>query len=226
MVENLQYIEINPDKPAVATLIWLHGLGADGRDFLNLAPELQFSHEFPVRFIFPHAPVRPVTINNGYMMRAWFDILGFDDTAQQDEKGLQVSQLQIDQLINQEKERGIPTNRIILGGFSQGGALALHCGLRYAKKLAGIIALSTYLPVADKISFEMSEVNKPTQILMAHGLYDPVVPLRFGQISYELLEQLGYPIDWFTYPIEHSVSDEEIQDIKLWVRKQFSESFS
>lgn len=221
MTEELQYIEINPKKTPVATVIWLHGLGADGRDFVSLATDLQFSQDFPVRFIFPHAPIRSVTINNGYMMRAWFDVFGFEETSKQDEHGLQDAQIQLEQLLNQEKSRGIPSERIILGGFSQGGALALHCGLRYTKRLGGIIALSTYLPVANKISFELSEGNRSTKILMAHGEYDKLVPLRFGQFSYELLEQLGYKVEWLTYPIEHTVSQEEIQDIKGWVKKQF-----
>lgn len=219
MVEQIQYIEVNPTTSPIATVIWLHGLGADGSDFIDIVPQLQFSSDFPIRFVFPHAPMRPVTINNGYVMRAWFDVFGFEERSRQDEKGLEEAQLQIANLIQQEKSHGIASDKIILGGFSQGGALALHCGLRNPDKLAGIVALSTYLPVADKLPLEINQRNRSTQILMAHGIYDPIIPLHFGQTSCEFLKKLGYQVDWHTYPIEHTVSEQEIQDIKTWFIK-------
>jgi phospholipase/carboxylesterase len=199
------------------SIIWLHGLGADGNDFAPIVPEL-VSPEWPaVRFVFPHAPVQPVTINNGMAMRAWYDIYGFDLMAQQDEKGIRASIGHLDALIVREHERGIPSERILLAGFSQGGAIALAGGLRYPEKLAGIIALSTYLPLAPSLAAERSVANADIPIFWGHGTVDPVVILQRGADSRAALEALGYQVAWHTYLMPHSVSPQEIADLKQWI---------
>jgi phospholipase/carboxylesterase len=201
----------------VYSIIWLHGLGADGHDFAPIVPEL-VSPQWPaLRFVFPHAPVRPVTINNGMAMRAWYDIYGFDRLSQQDEAGVRQSIAQVEALIAREQERGVPSERILLAGFSQGGAIALAAGLRHPQKLAGIIALSTYLPIADSLPAERSAANASVPIFWGHGTFDPVVILQRGIESRTALEALGYQVEWHTYPMPHAVCPEEIADLGHWI---------
>ncbi|MBV8158379.1 MAG: carboxylesterase [Dyella sp.] len=201
----------------VYSIIWLHGLGADGHDFAPIVPELVSADWPALRFVFPHAPVRPVTINNGMAMRAWYDIFGFDLLSRQDETGTRESIAQVEALIAREHERGVPSERILLAGFSQGGAIALATGLRHAQKLAGIIALSTYLPIAHTLAGERSTVNAGVPIFWGHGTYDPVVALQRGVESRAALEALGYKVDWHTYPMPHAVCPDEIADLRRWI---------
>jgi phospholipase/carboxylesterase len=198
------------------SVIWLHGLGADGHDFEAIVPELRFHTKPRTRFIFPHAPARPVSINQGYVMPAWYDIVAIDDKAIQDEAGIRHSANQIMALIAQEHQRGVSSEHIVLAGFSQGGAIALHVGLRYPHRLAGVLALSTYLPLQDKVAGEASAANRGIPIYMAHGQYDPVVPLQLAQQSQRVLSELGYHIAWHLYPMEHSLIPTEIDDISAW----------
>jgi phospholipase/carboxylesterase len=201
-------IETGP-RPDVA-VIWLHGLGADGHDFEPIVPELDLPK--PVRFIFPHAPVRPVTINNGMRMRAWYDIFQFGPGAE-DEKGVRDSEGLLHELIDQEKAKGLKSGKIMLAGFSQGGAIVLQTGLRYPERLAGIMALSTYLPIAASLEKEKSKANQDLPIFMAHGTYDDIIPLQKAAASKDLLVKAGYPVEWRTYPMPHSVCPEEIGHI-------------
>ena len=209
----LETVEIATDDHPEAAVIWMHGLGADGNDFVPIVRELDLSECPAIRFIFPHAETMPVTINNGYVMRAWYDILGMDLVRREDEIGLRKSQQQIEQLIAREIERGIPAERIILAGFSQGCAMTLQTGLRYPKKLAGMLCLSGYLPLADKLAAERSEANRSTPIFMAHGRVDPVVQIARAETSRDFLTSLGYAIEWKDYSMPHSVCEEEIDDI-------------
>jgi phospholipase/carboxylesterase len=199
------------------SVIWLHGLGADGHDFAPIVPELVAPQWPALRFVFPHAPVRPVTVNGGMSMRAWYDIYGFDLLARQDEAGVRASIAQVEALIAREQERGVPSERILLAGFSQGGAIALAAGLRHPQKLAGIIALSTYLPIADSLAAERSAANATVPIFWGHGTLDPVVILQRGLDSRSLLETLGYQVAWHTYPMPHAVCPEEIADLRRWI---------
>jgi|SRR5882672_3483094 len=222
-MENLlETIELETGKNPAATVIWMHGLGADGNDFVPIVNELDLSGAPATRFVFPHAPMRPVTINNGHVMRAWYDV-SFGDlegkSRRADGIGVHESQGQINALIERENKRGIAAAKIVLAGFSQGGAIALYTGLRYPEKLAGIMALSTYLPLADTLPLEFSPVNKATPIFMAHGIYDPVVPLMMGAGSMTFMTGLGYMVDWKQYSMQHSVCAEEIEDIGAWLRK-------
>ncbi len=213
----LPAVETETAANPVYSIIWLHGLGADGHDFAPIVPEL-VAPEWPaIRFVFPHAPVRPVTINNGMAMRAWYDIYGFDLLSRQDETGTRESIMQLEALIAREQERGVPSERILLAGFSQGGAIALAAGLRHAQKLAGIIALSTYLPIAHTLAAERNAVNAGVPIFWGHGTYDPVVALQRGVDSRAALEALGYQVDWHTYPMAHAVCPEEIADLRRWI---------
>jgi len=204
------------DNPAYC-VIWLHGLGADGHDFAPIVPELGLPEEPAVRFIFPHAPQQPVTVNGGYVMRAWYDVMGIDLTTQQDQAGIENSAKLVSQLIDDQISQGIPENKIILAGFSQGGAMALHIGLRSHYKLAGVMALSTYLPLAEELPLQAATSSTPP-IFMAHGHYDPVVPMLAGMHSKHLMESLGYRIVWKEYPMEHSVCGEEVHDISVWLQ--------
>ena len=199
------------------SVIWLHGLGADGHDFAPIVPELVDPAWPALRFVFPHAPVRPVTINNGMSMRAWYDIIGFDARAPQDEAGIRASIGEVQALIAREHERGVPSERIILVGFSQGGAIALSAGLRHAEMLAGIVALSTYLPISATLAAERSAANAGTPIFWGHGTADPVVALQRGAASRDLLQALGYAVDWHTYPMAHAVCAQEIADLRGWL---------
>ena len=209
----LENVAIATGDHPEAAVIWMHGLGADGNDFVPIVRELDLSECPAIRFIFPHAETMPVTINNGYVMRAWYDILGMDLVRREDEIGLRKSQQQIEQLIAREIERGIPAERIILAGFSQGCAMTLQTGLRYQKKLAGLLCLSGYLPLADKLPAERSEANRDTPIFMAHGRVDTVVQIARAEASRDFLKSLGYAIEWKDYSMPHSVCEEEINDI-------------
>ena len=216
---SLQVLEAQTGENPVATVLILHGLGADGRDFLPVAEQLDLSSVGPVRFIFPNAPVVPVTINGGYQMPAWYDILGADLTQRQDEAGLRHSQLAIDALIEREKSRGIASHRIVLAGFSQGCAMTLMTGLRHRDRLAGLLCMSGYLPLADKTAAERSPANQDVPIFMAHGTRDPVVLLPRATASRDHLQSLGYEVQWHEYAMEHSLCQEEIQDIEDWLRR-------
>jgi len=213
----LEAIEIESAKNPTASVIWLHGLGADGNDFAPIIPALQLP-KTPIRFVFPHAPVQPVTINGGMRMRAWYDI---SDGAirREDETGVRASQGLIEALIAREKERGTAAGRLVLAGFSQGGAIALQTGLRHAERIAGIMALSTYLPIADKFPAEAGAANRDVPIFMAHGSYDAVIPLARAEQSRGILQSLGYAVEWREYPMQHSVCPEEVTDIGAWLRK-------
>jgi phospholipase/carboxylesterase len=212
----LEAVTLGP-ADAQYSVIWLHGLGADGHDFEPIVPELHFKNKSHTRFIFPHAPARPVTLNQGYVMPAWFDIIAIDDKSEQDEAGIRQTTHDITALIAREQQRGVSSEHIVLAGFSQGGAIALHLGLRYPQRLAGILALSTYLPLADNVADEKSAVNQDIPIYMAHGEYDPIVPLHLARLSHRHLSELGYDIDWHVYPMEHSVVPQEIEDISAWL---------
>jgi phospholipase/carboxylesterase len=214
----LPTIETQTAPQPAYSVIWMHGLGADGNDFVPIVPELGLDG-LAVRFVFPHAPLQPVTINGGYVMRAWYDIGYQDLSLKEDEKGVRESQLAVEQLIGREIGRGLPARHVVLAGFSQGGAIALHCGLRYPKRLAGIIALSTYLPLPDKVEGELSQANRDIPVLMAHGTLDPIVPLKLAQASCSKLLTLGYPVEWHEYEMPHSVCAEEIEVIGGWLRR-------
>jgi phospholipase/carboxylesterase len=203
----METIQIESGPNPRAAVIWLHGLGADGHDFEPVVPELRLPKA--VRFIFPHAPVRPVTINNGMRMRAWYDIFQFGG-GPEDEKGIRASQGLLEELISQERKRGIAAKSIVLAGFSQGGAIVLQTGLRYPERLAGIMALSTYLPISTTLEKEKSKINQDLPIFMAHGSYDDIIPLRRAEQSKDLLVKSGYAVDWRTYPMPHSVCPEEL----------------
>jgi len=222
MQDLLETIEIETGKNPAASVIWMHGLGADGNDFVPIVNELELDGTPAIRFVFPHAPMRPVTINNGYVMRAWYDV-SFGDLEGQsrlaDERGVRESQAHITALIEREARRGVAAQDIVLAGFSQGGAIALQTGLRHPQKLAGVMALSSYLPLAESLPQEAAPANKATPIFMAHGTYDPVVPLMMGAGSMTLLTGLGYAVEWRQYPMAHAVCPEEIQDIGVWLRK-------
>lgn len=202
------------DNPTSA-VIWLHGLGADGYDFEPIVPELRTSGS--VRFVFPHAPVRPVTINGGMRMRAWYDIAGFGPGAPQDEVGIRASAAALAALVAREAERGVPPERVVIAGFSQGGAIALHAGVRAQQPLAGILALSTYLPLADKVGAEKTAASAAVPIFMAHGTVDNIVPLALGEGSRRRLAAAGYAVDWREYPMAHAVCAQEIADIGGWL---------
>jgi phospholipase/carboxylesterase len=219
-VSVLKHIALATGNNPRHSIIWLHGLGADGTDFAPLADEMTLP--VPVRYIFPHAPMQPVTVNGGFVMRAWYDIVGSDIGAAQDEKGVRASQAELEKLIAQEKSRGVPASNIYLAGFSQGGAIVLHTGLRHAETLGGILALSTYLPLASTVAAEAVEAARATPIFMAHGLHDPVVPYSLGARSAELLRELGCALEWREYPMPHSVCMEEVQDIEAWLKARIS----
>lgn len=201
------------------SVIWLHGLGADGHDFEPIVPELAFRQKPHTRFIFPHAPSRPVTLNMGYEMPAWYDIFAIEAQAQQDEAGIRDAADSIHALIEREHARGVAHEHIVLAGFSQGGALALFQGLRNPQRLAGILAMSTYLPLSDHLAEELAPANAHTPIFMAHGSDDPVVPISLGRLSLQRLQQQGCAVQWHEYPMQHSVIPEEISDISQWLDK-------
>ena len=218
MSELLEHIEVETTPNPQVAIIWMHGLGADGNDFVPLVRELDLAGLPGIRFVFPHANTMPVTINGGYVMRAWYDISGADLVRREDEAGLRASQAQVEALIAREKARGIPASRIILAGFSQGCAMALQTGLRHPETLAGMLCLSGYLPLAARLAAERSAASLATPIFMAHGRADGVVPFARAQESRELLAAAGYRIEWHDYNMQHSLCLEEVQDISAWLR--------
>lgn len=218
----LDSVTIEPQTPARASVIWLHGLGADGNDFAPVVPHLRTAT--PVRYVFPHAPRRPITINGGYVMRAWYDISSFERPRREDADGIRASAEQVYALVEREVMHGIPAERILLAGFSQGGAVALHAGLRYPRRLAGIIALSTYLPLAEHLDEEAGAENRGTPIFMAHGSDDGVIALPYALASKQKLDELGYSVEWHCYAMPHSVCDEEIEDMRRYMAKALGET--
>jgi phospholipase/carboxylesterase len=220
MAENSSPIILETGKQPQHSIIWLHGLGADGQDFVPIAGELELP--VAVRYIFPHAPMRPVTINGGFVMRAWYDIAGSSIDAQQDAAGIRASQSSVEALIAQEMARGTAPHNIFLAGFSQGGAIALHTALRQASPLGGVLALSTYLPLADSAARELLAGTKATPIFMAHGRSDPVIPCALGAVSRDALVKFGYAVEWREYAMQHSVCDAELRDIEAWLTRQIS----
>jgi phospholipase/carboxylesterase len=216
MTQPLEAVEIETAASPDASVIWLHGLGADGHDFEPVVPELRLAPTLRLRFVFPHAPVRPVTLNMGMRMRAWYDILQLGG-GPEDEAGVRTSQSMVEALIERERSRGVAARRIVLAGFSQGGAIALHTGLRHGQRLAGILALSTYLPLAGSLQAEHSEANRDLPIFMAHGEFDDIIPVTRAQHSRQVLAAQGYAPQWHSYPMPHSVCGEEIADIAAWL---------
>jgi len=216
----LDYVEVSTSDNPSHSVIWLHGLGADGHDFEPIVPYLGLSPRVGVRFVFPHALRRPVTVNGGMVMRAWYDIIEISTSRGQDEAGIRHSADKVRELIGHEISRGIPASRIILAGFSQGGAMALHVGLRYQQKLAGIMALSAYLLFPDRLENEFSAANAETPVFIGHGTQDPVVPFFLGQEVRSALQAGSWPVEWHTYPIPHSVSQPEIEDIGRWMQQR------
>ena len=220
MEKLLESVEIETGKNPTAAVIWMHGLGADGNDFAPIVPELGLPG---IRFIFPHAPMMPVTINNGYVMRAWYDVTYGDlegkPGKKADAKGVRQSQAAIERLIARENQRGIASRNIVVAGFSQGGAIALQTGLRHVERLAGVMALSAYLPLADSLPAEASAANKDVPVFYAHGTYDPVIPFAMATVSRDKLGELGYPVEWHEYPMQHAVCPEEIAAIGKWLTK-------
>jgi phospholipase/carboxylesterase len=215
----LETIEFQTGPDPVASIVVLHGLGADGNDFVPIAQELDLSAVGAVRFVFPHAPVRPVTINNGYRMRAWYDILGAHPAPREDEAGLRASVGEVQALLDREVARGMPAGRTVLMGFSQGCAMTLLAGLRAPQRLAGLVGLSGYLPLAATLEAERSAANRDVPLFLAHGRLDPVVALARGEAARDALLALGYPVAWHSYPMEHSVCPDEIDDLNRWLLK-------
>ena len=213
----LPAVEIEPVIPATASIIWLHGLGADGHDFEAFVPALSLPQQLGLRFIFPHARYRPVTINNGHVMRAWYDIFDTSYLRREDTIGIKDSSRELEKLIQHEIDRGIVAKRIILAGFSQGGAISLYTGLRYARPLAGILALSTYLPLMEEDDLDATTANKDLPIMMAHGRDDSVVPYALAIQSRKSMEKSGFHIEWHSYPMGHNLCQEEINDISSWL---------
>jgi phospholipase/carboxylesterase len=212
-------VEIETGPQPTGTVIWLHGLGADGHDFEPIVPELAYAAQAPLRFIFPHAPLRPVTLNGGFAMRAWYDIVSLDRRGPEDERGVRESQAAIEALIGRENERGIATGRIVLAGFSQGGALALYAGTRHPQQLAGIMGLSCYMLLAARFAAERAAANQATPIFLAHGMQDPVVAPTLGEETRRLLEQSHYAVEWHAYSMPHSLCPQEVTDIAAWLRR-------
>ena len=218
----LEAIEIETGPKPAVSVIWMHGLGADGNDFVPIVHELDLAGAPDIRFVFPHAPMQPVTINNGYVMRAWYDVRWGDlegGSKEPDENGVRASQGAIGLLIEREVTRGTSVERVLLAGFSQGGAVALQTGLRYPRRLGGIMALSTYLPLAQSFADEATAENRQTPIFMAHGTEDPVIPFEMAARSRDILVQHGYDVEWRDYPMPHSVCLEEIQDVSAWLKR-------
>ena len=215
MPDLLEIVEIDSAPSPTASIVWMHGLGAVGHDFAPIVPEL--SLPVPVRFVFPHSPMRAVTINNGYVMRAWYDVRAIGGERREDADGVRASQAQIEALLAREKARGIAAHRIVLAGFSQGGAMALHTGLRHVERLAGVMALSCFLPLADDLAREASAANRDVPIFMAHGAYDDLIPMARARRAHDLLAGLGWRVEWRDYPMPHSVCPEEIADISTWL---------
>jgi len=221
-----QTVEIEPAGDAIGAVIWLHGLGADGHDFEPIVPELRLPGSMPLRFVFPHAPVRPVTLNGGMKMRAWYDIFSLDRSGRQDEQGIRESATSLVKLIEREGDRGIGSDRIVVAGFSQGGAIAMHGALRYTPKLAGLMSLSSWLPLGDAFASEVIDnpgsQSRDLPVFMAHGTFDPVLPIAMGRESNNALQSAGYQVEWNEYPMAHAVCPEEIRDIRNWLLSVFA----
>jgi phospholipase/carboxylesterase len=215
MPDLLDTVEMETALAPRVAIVWMHGLGADGHDFAPIVPELSLPG--PARFVFPHAPMRPVTINGGAVMRAWYDVRGIGGERREDGDGVRASQTQIEALVARERERGIDAARIVLAGFSQGGAMALHTGLRHPERLAGVLALSCSLPLADTLAEEASPANRDVPIFMAHGSHDPMIPKARAEAARDILTGLGFRVDWHEYPMPHSVCVEEIADVSAWL---------
>jgi phospholipase/carboxylesterase len=216
-VEYPKTVEVTTGDNPVGSVIWLHGLGADGHDFEPIVPELRLPADLPLRFVFPHAPVRPVTINGGAAMRAWYDILSLDAEGRADAAGVRESTALLDALIEREQQRGIAADRIVVAGFSQGGAIAINAVLHAQQKLAGLMALSTYIALPGEMP--ASDGNKDLPVFMAHGSFDPMLPMQWGKASAEQLVALGFAVEWHDYPMAHAVCAEEINDIRDWLLK-------
>ena len=219
MTELLETIEVETAPNPEVAIIWMHGLGADGNDFVPLVRELDLSGLPAIRFVFPHANTMPVTINGGYVMRAWYDIIGTDLVRREDEAGLRASQLQVEALIAREKARGIPASRIVLAGFSQGCAMALQTGLRHPEPLAGLMCLSGYVPLSAKVPTERTQASLATPIFMVHGRSDGVIPIARAEQSRDLLTSMGYQVEWHEYNMQHSLCGEEVDHISAWLKK-------
>ncbi len=219
-------VEVGGEAQVDGTVIWLHGLGADGHDFEPIVPELNLAVHADIRFIFPHAPVRPVTINGGVPMRAWYDVISLDKSGPQDEAGIRDSAASVLQLIERERERGVDASRIVLAGFSQGGAIAMHTAMRVPQRLAGLMALSTWMPLASTIGEEVvdNSESQPRElpVLMAHGTFDPLLPLAAGQHAREIMQDAGFKVQWREYPMAHAVCAEEISEIRKWLVNIYS----
>jgi phospholipase/carboxylesterase len=220
--ESAEAVVVAPQAPPTGAVIWLHGLGADGFDFVPLVQEMRLPESCALRFVFPHAKMRPVTINNGFVMRAWYDITGFGPERAEDAAGIRESAETVRQYIAREIAGGVPVRRIVIAGFSQGGAIALQAALRHPEPLAGVLALSTYLPLRDTLPYEASAANRDAPILMCHGQRDPIVPMALGEASRDVLQSLGYEVAWRSYPMEHQVCMEEVVDIADWLRSRLS----
>ncbi|HKC17555.1 MAG TPA: hypothetical protein VKC11_12715 [Steroidobacteraceae bacterium] len=221
-IESAHSVILEPNMAANAAVIWLHGLGADGYDFVPIVPRLVLPPPLSVRFVFPHAPPRPVTLNGGMRMRAWYDLIGLGRTDVQDETGIRASALLLDGLIDAQVAAGVPRARLVLAGFSQGGAVALHTGLRHGEALAGIMALSTYLPLSTKAEQELTAAGRATPVLMCHGRHDPVLVFELGTHSRDLLRGQGVSVEWHEYPMAHEVCAAEIDDIAGWLRSRLA----
>jgi phospholipase/carboxylesterase len=213
----LDALEVETAPSPSAAVVWMHGLGADGYDFVDVPPMLELRR--PVRFVFPHAPMQPVTINGGMVMRAWYDVRHDAGVRREDETGIRASQRRVEALIAREKARGIPAKRLVLAGFSQGGAMALQTGLRHPERLAGVMALSCFLPLADRLAAEAASANRDVPIFLAHGTHDPVIPLARAEDARALLEGLGYRVEWREYHMPHSVCPEQLADIGAWLAR-------
>ena len=222
VIESASAVVVEPEIAATAAVLWLHGLGADGYDFLPIVPELMLPPTLSTRFVFPHAASRPVTLNGGMRMRAWYDILGLDRNAVHDEPGIRAAAALIEGLIDEQVSAGVPRGCIVLAGFSQGGAIALHVGLRQREALAGIMALSTYLPLEATAARELTAAGRATPVLMCHGSHDPVLALQMGTHSRDLLRALGVSVAWHEYPMAHAVCPAEIKDISVWLRSRLA----
>ncbi len=222
MTTDLQRVTLEPKGAPDASVIWLHGLGADGHDFEPIVPELHLDPDNGVRFVFPHAPIRPITINGGMEMRGWYDIAEQGLDCKVDEDGIRKSAQAVSALLDHEVESGIDSQRVVLAGFSQGGAIALHLGLRYPHRLAGILALSTYLPLPDVLASEAHSAQQKLPIFIGHGSHDPLVPEALGSRTAQTLERAGYLVEYHTYPIQHSVSADEIRAVSIWLKQQLA----
>ena len=214
-MSDLQTVEVETGAEPSASVIWLHGLGADGHDFEPIVPELRLPGTLPVRFVFPHAPVRPVTLNGGMAMRAWYDIVSLDRGGPVDSAGINESSESLEALIDREEKRGIEAGRIVLAGFSQGGAIAINTALRSGGKLAGLMGLSTWLPLPDAL--ESGGLDTTPPVFMAHGQFDPMIPMQYGRAAADALAEAGFDVDWHDYPMAHAVCPQEIDDIRAWL---------